>query len=247
MCGQKGPNEMRYVIFGSGRVGSAMAAYLTSLGEGLRLIPHAQARDEPDQCRAWIDEAEIVAAAIPDDALAAWRRYWAGAIGQKLAIHFSGAAAIENMYAYHPLYSFPKGPVAPEVMAGVPFACPANGPPFKEVFPGAGNPNFELADSDRARYHALAVLSGNLSAFLWNRTAGPFQDLSGLRAQEIMGVYLQSLIDRFLETPEDSLTGPVARRDGETVKANMAALQGEPELTAFYKAFLDAAWPDYPD
>ncbi len=236
----------RYAIFGAGRVGVNMTRYLTDLGHQASLISHSEAVSDADGCRGEIRAADIVAAAVPDDALAGWRDQWARDLGGKAAIHFSGAARIEGVYAFHPLYSFPQTVVPAATMKQVAFACPKGGPSFGDIFPGAENPNFEIADKDRARYHALAVLSGNFAAYLWNETAKELSEFSGLKPETVMGGYLSSIIDRFLESPEGSLTGPVARKDEKTVAANLDALSSTPKLRGLYEAFLKAAWPDYP-
>lgn len=236
---------MKYVIFGAGRVGVNIAAYLNYLEHDVSLISHDEVKTQTDDCRRKIVDADIVAAAVPDGKIEPWREHWAADIAAKPAIHFSGAAEIDGMHAFHPLYSFPPHSVDPVILETVAFACPRGGPSFRELFPGAPNPHFEIHASERARYHTLAVLSGNFAAHLWNATAPAMTKQSGLEPIAILGPYLQSVVDRFLESPEGSLTGPVARKDKETVAANLEALESAPELKALYEAFLRAAWPDY--
>jgi len=237
---------MKYAIFGAGRVGVNIAAYLKHLGHDVSLISHDAARTQADACRRKISDADIVASAVPDGKIKAWRNQWAADIDGKIAIHFSGAADIDGMFAFHPLYSFPPHDVDSLLLKTVAFACPRGGPSFQEVFPGATNPHFEIHAHERARYHALAVLSGNFAAHLWNATAPAITKQSGLEPEAILGPYLQSVVDRFMESPKGSLTGPVARKDKDTVAANLKALETAPELKTLYDAFLRAAWPDYP-
>lgn len=235
-----------YVIFGAGRVGVNLSGYLTDLGHQVALISHDEAKSNPERCRKRVADADIVAAAIPDDAIADWRDQWIGDLGGKIAIHFSGAARVEGVAAFHPLYSFPPQKVQPAKLEKIAFACPKCGPAFADVFPGAPNPHFEIADADRARYHALAVLSGNFAAYLWNETSKELAQFTGLDPEVVMGGYLASIIDRFLESPSASLTGPVARRDANTVAANLDALSAQPNLKRLYEAFVNEAWSDYP-
>ena len=61
----------------------------------------------------------------------------------------------------------------------------------------------------------------------------------------MLASYLSGVVERFRESPFDSLTGPVARRDQATVEANLKALQGEPKLASLYRSFLEAAWPAF--
>ena len=235
-----------YVIFGAGRVGVNMAAYLSDLGHRSDLISHDDATSAPDLCREKMAGADIIAAAIPDDAIALWRDHWEDELRGATVIHFSGAAGVPGVAAFHPLYSFPPRRLSFATMQTMTFACPKGGPAFSDVFPGAPNPHFEIADADRARYHALAVLSGNFSAFLWNETMKELAQFPGLDAEAAMRSYLASINERFVEAPTASLTGPVARKDVKTVDANLDALSENPKMKQLYEAFLKAAWPDYP-
>lgn len=234
-----------YVIFGCGRVGVNMAAYLKHLGHKVSLVSRAQAQDARTECAKLIEKADIIAAAIPDDRLQSWRDEWRVEISVKFAIHFSGAVSIDGVQGFHPLFSFPKTLLSLETMKKIAFACPSGGPSFSDIFPTAPNPHFEIAEKDRARYHALAVLSGNLASYLWNETAKELAAYSGASSEKILESYLGSIVDRFVENPTASLTGPVARRDRETVNRNLASLNGDPKLKSLYEAFLAAAWPDF--
>jgi len=234
-----------YVIFGCGRVGSNMAAYLTHLGHEIRLVSHDEANNDRVACAEAIAEAKITAAAIPDDRLQSWHDEWRDEIGDKIAVHFSGAVSIDGFFGFHPLYSFPASPLSIEAMKEIAFACPLNGPRFAEIFPKAPNPHFEIADKNRARYHALAVLSGNLASFVWNETAREIAGFTGMAPEKIMASYLGSILDGFVENPTSSLTGPIARHDKITVEKNLASLKDHPKLKGLYEAFLAAAWPEH--
>lgn len=234
-----------YVIFGPGRVGVSMASYLEYLGHQVSLISREQAEQHKPECEQLIAEADIIAAAIPDDKLEAWHEKWCAALDGKTAIHFSGAVSIDGMHSFHPLYSFPRLALPVTKMKEIAFACPVGGPSFNDVFPQAPNAYFEIAAKDRARYHALAVLSGNLVSYIWNETANEFAALTSEPPDKILQCYLGSIVDRFVENPTASLTGPIARRDRHTAKKNLQGLAASPKLKALYKAFLNAAWPDY--
>ena len=237
---------MRMLIFGAGRVGASLAAYASHLGHEVTVVSRQQASSDRASVAALIGKSDLIAAAIPDDRIAPWRSDWAAEIGRRTAIHFSGALTFEGMLSYHPLYSFPANPLAPEVMGRIAIAREAGAPAFSSILPGAANPEFVVAAADRPYYHALAVVSGNFAAHLWNETAKGFAARFALPPEEILGSYLAGVVERFRENPFDSMTGPVARRDAETVAANLAALAGEPRLKALYISFLDSAWPDRP-
>jgi len=234
-----------YVIFGNGRVGVNMASYLEHLGHTVSLISRMQGVDNPSECEMLVQNADIIVAAIPDSKLQNWWNEWRAVVGVKTAIHFSGAVTIDGVYGFHPLYSFPKSVLPIETMQGIAFACPLGGPSFGDVFPIAPNPNFEIADCDRARYHALAVLSGNLVGYIWNETAKEFAEFSDMPSEILLENYLTSIVERFAENPTASITGPIARHDEVTVKENLSALAGNAKLKGLYVAFLAAAWPEF--
>lgn len=236
---------MRLLIFGTGRVGQSIADYARHLGLDVDTVDRRAAQENQQSVRALIRKADVVAAAIPDDRLAGWFAEWGAEIAARPAIHFSGALSIAGVCGYHPLYSFPKRPLPPSVMASVAIAREAGAPLFSAIFKGAMNPEFEVKPEDRAYYHALAVLSGNLTAYLWNEAAKAMAARLQIDPEAAMGTYLAGLVDRFRESPFDSMTGPVARKDAATVRANLAALAGEPALLGLYQAFLKSAWPAF--
>ncbi len=235
---------MRLIIFGAGRVGASLAPYARSLGADVAVIDRLRAQTNRAGVARLLANADVVAAAIPDDRLASWFDEWRREIGAARAIHFSGALTIGGMLGYHPLYSFPKTPLDSATMAGIAIAREEGAPPFGAILPGAANPEFELKAEDRAFYHAVAVLSGNFAAHLWNESARAFAARFAIPPETVMGFYLAGVVERFRESPFDSLTGPIARRDARTVAANLVALAGEPRLAGLYRAFLASAWPE---
>jgi len=235
---------MRYVIFGTGRVASSLAPWLGALGHEATLIPKGEADPGSKICRAALANADVIAAAIPDDAIAGWRDLFSGLIGGRPAIHFSGAAVVEGVWSCHPLCSFPKTPLPSSALDRVAFALEAGAPDLKQLIPGAPNPTLRIAAADRAFYHALAVLSGNFAAHLFNETAKAMAARLGVDAGAVLTPYLEGVVARFAENPASSMTGPVARRDRTTVAANLAALEATPDLANLYRAFLASAWPD---
>jgi hypothetical protein len=237
---------MRLLIFGAGRVGLSMAGYARHLGVDATIVRRPEAEGDPAIVRERIGRADAVAAAIPDDRIPAWLEQWKEAIGRRTAIHFSGARNFEGMAGYHPLYSFPTTPLVPDVMARIAIVRDKGAPAFASIFSGAINPDYEIEPGDRPLYHAIAVLSGNFAAHLWNESAGVLAARFGIEPASVLGAYLSGLVDRFRERPFDSMTGPVVRKDAATIAANLKALAAEPRLKALYEAFLESAWRDPP-
>lgn len=238
---------MRYLMVGNGRVGANMTAYLHAFGHEVAPLRRTKTPAQEDAAASAIREADIIMVAIPDGAIADWFDQWREIIGKRAVIHFSGALTVAGMHGFHPLYSFPKGVLPTYEMEKIPFACSPEGPSFTEIFPGAPNKSFMVSDDERARYHALAVISGNFVSYIWNETAKELDGYAGEGESGLLLPYIDSIVARFQENPYASLTGPVARHDRATIDANLNALESDPKLKALYEAFVDIAWPEYHD
>ena len=93
---------------------------------------------------------------------------------------------------------------------------------------------FEVADADRALYHAAAVIGGNYLVTL-HEVAGRLLDQVGAPPEAIV-----PLMTRTIENGFD-LTGPIARGDWSTVEAHVAVLEERaPELAPLYRALAEA-------
>lgn len=236
---------MRVLIFGNGRVGASFAAYLSQLGHNVEVVIRPEIAADRPSVSGKVRGADVIAAAIPDDRLPGWAEEWRSDLAGRKAIHFSGAVLIDGVTSYHPLFSFPASPLPSEVMSRISIAREKGTPAFATLFPGAENPEIEISAADRPYYHALAVLSGNFAAYLWNETAKGLAERFGLAPENILAPYLEGVVDRFREAPFGSMTGPVARRDHRTVEANLSALERDPGLKRLYLAFLESAWPGW--
>lgn len=235
---------MQHLVIGAGRVGLSMANYAAHLGCKVQIVGRRDLEERLEFVRRTAAAADVVAVAAPDDAIANVLTMLQPLPETKTVIHFAGARIVEGATSTHPLYSFPKGGATAEAVARAPFALEGAGVRFDEIYPGATNPTFVVGPEDRALYHALAVLSANFAAHIWNACAGAFADRFPDAPPDALAELLQSCVDRFREAPLDSMTGPVARRDAETIGANRAALAETPQLAGLYDAFLVSAWPE---
>lgn len=237
------PDRPRLAIIGRGRVGASIEAYGDWLGLDTRAFDRRALAADEDQ--SFIKSADCVALAVPDDRIESAFAHYRSLIARRaFLMHFSGARRFSGLYGYHPLYSFPTHPLDPETTAAIAFAVEPDAPPLGEIWPGAGNRTFVVSADQRALYHALAVLAGNYAAFIWNEVGTEFQARLGHSPADILAPYLAGVVQRFAENPAASMTGPVARGDGQTIRANLNALKNVPKLHALYGQFLRHARPD---
>jgi predicted short-subunit dehydrogenase-like oxidoreductase (DUF2520 family) len=151
--------------------------------------------------------------------------------------------------AFHLLQSFGPTPFAWQRIEGCFCAIEASGRLKRELWALArairAHP-FEIRGSQRAAYHAAAVLASNALVTLLD--AGERILRHARFANALARRMLAPLVRGALESvsllgPEQALTGPVVRGDAETVKAHLLALtRQEGELyRALMRATLDLA------
>jgi predicted short-subunit dehydrogenase-like oxidoreductase (DUF2520 family) len=215
-------------IVGTGRAGGAIRARL--IQRGLRVTDGR----EPDPA------AELVLICVPD--LVIGEVAQAVPVGPWLA-HVSGSTRLQALdphqrrFSVHPLQTLTRER-GPEQLDG---AWGAIGGETDEALVRArwlaetlGLKPFEVADADRALYHAAAVIGGNYLVTL-HEVAGRLLDEVGAPPEAIV-----PLMTRTIENGFD-LTGPIARGDWSTVDAHIAALEERaPELVPMYRALAEA-------
>ncbi len=238
---------MTHLFIGAGRVGRNVAAYAERLGIAARLVGRSDTPEAVALCAQYIDDARVVCLSTPDSAIVKVFEKWRDRLAGKTVIHFSGALSAPGLWSFHPLFSFPTHVLPHDTLAAIPFAVEPGAPALDSVFPGAPNSTFVVAPADRALYHALAVVSGNFAAHLWNETAATFAARFPGAPPGVLADYLTGVLARFRERPTASATGPVARRDAASIDANLTALRAEPRLYALYRAYLASDWPAYFD
>ena len=234
-------------LIGPGRAGTTIALGLmehdwTVVAVGGR-APDAPSTNSAAAClasrTALVSEAArgaaLVVIATPDHAIDGVLRAAEPAIEPgALVVHLAGSRGLDvfapllerrtgiRVGALHPLQTFPSTTVGLERLAGA-WAAVAGDPAVTEIARSLGLRPFELADADRGRYHAAAVVASNhLIALLGQveRLAAscsvPFEAFAPL----VSG----SVLNAFAMGPAAALTGPIARGDLATVEQHLRDL-----------------------
>jgi predicted short-subunit dehydrogenase-like oxidoreductase (DUF2520 family) len=210
----------RIQIVGMGRVGSAVAA---RLGD-----------------RVSDEDPELVLVCVPDRSIAE--------IAQRIPVgpwiaHTSGATPLAALdphtkrFGLHPLQSFTHARGA-EQLDGAYAAVTGDSDEAREVgfwlARELGLEPFVLDDSERALYHAGAVVAASYLVTL-HKAAADLVEAAGAPPEALV-----PLMRRVLEN-DFELTGPAVRGDWETVEAHLAAIRERlPGLEPLYRALADA-------
>jgi predicted short-subunit dehydrogenase-like oxidoreductase (DUF2520 family) len=212
-------------VIGRGRVGSAIAARLEERGVELRE-----------------DGAEVVLLCVPDAAIADVVRCQTLVMSQWVA-HTSGATPLsalaphERRFGLHPLQSFTRARGA-EQLDGAYAAITAETDEARgvgfELAGLLGLEPFELAEEDRALYHAGAVIAASFLATLHRVAAEIFEEV-GVPVESLRPL-MQGVVDNDFE-----LTGPIPRGDWGTVERHLEVIrERKPKLEPFYRVLAEA-------
>jgi predicted short-subunit dehydrogenase-like oxidoreductase (DUF2520 family) len=234
-------------LIGPGRAGTTVALALMELGWTVSAVagraPDAPSTKSAAACLACSPAlvsdaargAALVVVATPDRAieqvvLTAEPAIEPGA----LVVHLAGSRGLDvfapllerrtgvRVGALHPLQSFPSASIGLERLRGA-WAAVAGDPEVAELARALGLRPFELADADRGRYHAAAVVASNHLVALLGQVERLAASCS-VPFEAFAPLVLASVQNAFALGPAAALTGPVARGDLTTVEQHLRDL-----------------------
>jgi len=229
---------VRFRIVGPGRAGESLGRALARAG----WARHGDLRrgDDPaGACRG----VDLVVLATPDAAIAEV----AAAVEPDpttVVAHLAGSLGLDVLAthprpaALHPLVSLPSPDLgATRLAAGAWFAV-AGDPLVQRAADDLGGRWFEVADVDRATYHAAAAVASNHLVALLGQVERLASGI-GVPPEAYLDLARASLDNVAALGPAAALTGPVARGDWATVARHLDALPAD-ERPA-YLALAEAA------
>lgn len=242
---------MTYLIIGSGHMAKHMRFYLQSEGhstinwsrnKGL----NSNTATDFKELKEYQDIADRTLLLITDSSINPFLEQYPF-LRTKKTIHFSGAASIPDIENVHPLMSFSNNIFSKEFYPTIPFALFIDQNELSQnslfvekklddLFPGIKNPYFYIRQKDKALYHAFCVFIGNFSTLLWQTGISKAQEHLNINTN-FFKPYLEKILENFFLQPGSSLTGPLARQDISTIKANIEALPDQ-SLKDLYMQFV---------
>ena len=246
-AGNPPPGTGTIALVGPGRAGTTIALALLELGWDVASVA-GRAPDAPSTVSAAAclgaeqtlltdvgRGATLVIIATPDRAIESAARGITRSVEPgALVVHLAGSlglGAFSSLLdvrpdvrtgALHPLQLFPSASMGIERLRGA-WAAVAGDPQTTDLARSMGMRPFDLADADRAQYHAAAVVASNhLVALL-----GQVERLTaacGVPFEAFAPIVRSSVADAFALGPARALTGPVSRGDLATVEKHLATL-----------------------
>jgi predicted short-subunit dehydrogenase-like oxidoreductase (DUF2520 family) len=218
-------------IIGPGRAGTSLAAALSA--RGWAFAGYRRRGDEVADAARGVD---VLVIATPDDAVAEV----AAAVAPDpttVVVHLSGSLGLDALApharraAVHPLVPLPNGEVGADRLAsGVTFAV-AGDPLARELVACLGGRTVEVADDDRAAYHAAACIAANHVVALMGQVERVAASV-GLDLESFLPLTRAAVDDVAALGTRAALTGPARRGDWATLSRHLDAL-GEDERAAY--------------
>ncbi|MBI5157558.1 MAG: DUF2520 domain-containing protein [Acidimicrobiia bacterium] len=195
---------------------------------------------------------DLVLVAVRDDAIAAVAERLSGLAGEAAgAAHLSGLTSIGALAplgipggSFHPLQTLPTADSGADRLAGAWVAVTSDddllGDRLFALAASLGCHPFERADEQKPLYHAAAAAAANftLAALAMSRR---LFDAAGVDFAAATPLIDAIVANAAAMGPEGALTGPVARGDAGTVRAQVAAVRAAvPELAEHFIAMARA-------
>jgi predicted short-subunit dehydrogenase-like oxidoreductase (DUF2520 family) len=219
------------VVVGAGRMGSALAAALRAAGlEVTGPLRRGERCPQGTDCvLLCVPDAEIgkAAQAVPSGLL----------VG-----HVSGATTLIPL-APHEAFSLHPLMTVPAAFAGAGAAISGTTDRALEtaraLAQALGMQPFEIADDDRAAYHAAASMASNYLVALEDAAERLLATTGATR--ELLVPLIRTTVENWARDGAQALTGPIARGDEDTVARQRAAVEERtPELLELFDALANS-------
>lgn len=250
---------LRLVVVGPGRAGMSLGLAATRVGHTIvgvlgRSDSTSAAGSLGSTVLGWeerLPACDILVLAVRDDSIRdVAARLAPFACEATAAIHLSGltsVTALDPLFeaglqvgGFHPLQTMPNPEDGSIALAGASVGVTAD-PPLDGTLEGLatsiGARPFRLEDAQRPLYHAAAAAAANYVLTVLGMAEEIF-DAAGVPFQAARPLVSEVVANAFEIGPRVALTGPIARGDVRTVRAQLAAVEAvDAELATSFKAF----------
>ena len=216
---------MRVRIVGAGRAGGALGLALERVGWTVEPV-----LGRGDEVRGATHGVDLLVLAVPDPVIAEVAAAVEPAPSTVVA-HLAGSLGLgvlaghHRPAALHPLVAMPDaGTGAIRLTDGAWFAV-AGDPLVEQVVADLDGHAFTVADEDRTRYHAAAVIASNHLVALLGQVERVAPD--GVPLEAFLALARGTIDNVGALGPAAALTGPVARGDEATVERHLASLDSD--------------------
>lgn len=230
---------MNLILVGPGRAGGAVGLAATRAGHVIVGVLSRTGNSSYGPSLDWdrtLPAADLLLVAVRDDAIASVAGRLAGKCRRVgVAAHLSGFVAVTALErlrgdgvavgGFHPLQTLPDPPRGAAALGGAHVGIggdPGAVAVLEELGLSLGMHPFPLPDTARPAYHAAAAAAANFVITALG-TAGELFRWAGIDPVVARPLVEQAVANVYASGAEQSLTGPIARGDHETVIGHLAA------------------------
>ena len=213
-------------IIGPGRAGTSLGSALST--RGWSLAGYLGRDDDVSGAARGVD---VLVVATPDDTVAEVATL-VEPVPSTTVVHLSGSLGLDALAPHprrgglHPLVPLPNAEVgAARLVSGVTFAV-AGTSAVDDMAHSLGGRTVEVADADRAAYHAAACIAANHVVALLGQVERVAASV-GLSLESFLPLTRAALDDVDRLGPGAALTGPARRGDWATLSRHLDALAAE--------------------
>ena len=212
-------------VIGPGRAGGALALALHRAGWTVEAP-----RGRGDDLSTAAEGVDLLLVATPDPVVAEVAAA-VEPVPTTVVAHVAGALGLEVLAgheraaALHPLVALPDADTGAARLADGAWFAVAGDDLVRTVVADLGGHTFTVADADRTRYHAAAVIASNHLVALVGQVERVAPE--GVPLEAFLALARGTLDNVADLGPARALTGPVARGDWATVDRHLAALPEE--------------------
>lgn len=222
-----------YLIIGNGKMATHFCHYLTLLE--LPFTQWARQHHTLSDLKRQTKKASHILFLISDAAIVPF--FEEHAIGNnKINVHFSGQLCAPGIHSAHPLMTFTQDLYDKQSYSQTPFILIKDGPDFSELLPHLPNPSYTISPEHKTFYHALCVIGNNFTCLLWKKLFDEFTQTLQLPQSAAMP-YLMQTFKNIQKNPQSALTGPLVRKDRNTIQAHLEVLQDD-NFLEIYQSFV---------
>lgn len=217
------------LLIGSGRLAFHLKHWNSQLDNPNPILTWNRSQT-PQVLKDYLTKATHIWLAISDSAILPFYDHYLHDAKQKI-VHFSGALHDSRLYCAHPLMSFPKSLLRDEIYSKIFFVLDGTAA-LSEILPGFLNNYKAMSSEDKAYYHALCVLAGNFPQLIWKEVSEKLEALD--LPPEAFNLYIKQVTDNFLAIGKLAITGPIIRKDHQTIEKNLSSLDKSKNLKNIY-------------
>lgn len=223
-----------YLLIGSGALARHLGIYFSQLS--LNFVSWNRASSSIESLLPLLKSSTHILLAISDSSIAGfYENFKSETMGAKW-IHFSGSLSHPSLLSAHPLMSFGPDAYTFEEYRKIYFSV-GGAMTLQDILPELPNPSGFLPESKKPYYHAMCVLGGNFPVLLWQKMLKEFEDLQ--IPTEASEFYIQTVVTNFIKFHGKALTGPLKRKDFQTIQKNLRALDQD-LFKNVYQAFIES-------